>query len=57
MRGAHLYLRFELVRTFRSRRFFIFSLGFPLVLYFLIAVPNRNEHDLRQTGSRPLCIS
>ena len=31
------YLRFELLRTFRNRRFFIFSLGFPLVLYFLIA--------------------
>ena len=37
------YLRFELMRTFRNRRFFFFSLGFPLVLYFLIAGPNRNE--------------
>ena len=24
------YLRFELLRTFRNRRFFFFSLGFPL---------------------------
>ena len=31
------YLRYELLRTFRNRRFFIFSLGFPLVLYFVIA--------------------
>jgi ABC-2 type transport system permease protein len=49
------YLRFELLRTFRNRRFFIFSLGFPVVLYFLIASPNRNEADLAQSGlSAPL---
>ncbi len=49
------YLRFEVLRTFRNRRFFFFSLGFPLVLYYLIAGPNRNEHDLRDTGlSAPL---
>ena len=28
------YTRYELLRTFRNRRFFFFSLGFPLVLYF-----------------------
>ena len=44
------YARFELVRTFRNRRFFIFSFGFPLVLYFLIAAPNRHETDLGGTG-------
>ena len=27
------YIRYELLRTFRNRRFFVFSLGFPLVLY------------------------
>ena len=27
-------MRFELLRTLRNRRFFFFSLGFPLVLYF-----------------------
>src|SRR3954447_26986524 len=37
------YTRFELLRTFRSRRFFVFSLGFPLILYFVIAGPNRND--------------
>lgn len=44
------YVRFELIRMLRNRRFFVFSLGFPLVLYLLIATPNRNEHDLAGTG-------
>jgi ABC-2 type transport system permease protein len=49
------YLLFELKRTSRNRRFFIFSLGFPLVLYFLIAAPNRNETNLGNSGlSAPL---
>jgi len=49
------YARYELLRTFRNRRFLIFSLGFPLVLYLAIAVPNRNEHDLGNSGlSAPL---
>jgi ABC-2 type transport system permease protein len=49
------YTRYELLRTFRSRRFFIFSLGFPLVLYFLIAGPNHNVKDLNGSGiSAPL---
>jgi ABC-2 type transport system permease protein len=49
------YLRFELLRTFRNRRFFFFSLGFPLVLYFLIAGPNKDKGDFGHTGlSAPL---
>jgi len=49
------YIRYELLRTFRNRRFFVFSFGFPLVLYFLIAGPNRHEHSLSGTGiSAPL---
>jgi ABC-2 type transport system permease protein len=49
------YIRYELLRTFRNRRFFILSLAFPLVLYFLIAGPNRHEHDLSGSGiSAPL---
>ena len=28
------YTRYEMLRTFRNRRFFIFSLAFPLILYF-----------------------
>jgi ABC-2 type transport system permease protein len=49
------YIRYELARTFRNRRFFLLSLGFPLVLYFVIAGPNRNVHDLAGSGvSAPL---
>jgi ABC-2 type transport system permease protein len=36
------YLRFEIVRTLRNRRFLVFSLAFPLVLFFAIAGPNKN---------------
>lgn len=53
--NGFLYTRFELLRTFRNRRFFFFSFGFPLVLYFLIAAPQRNTGDLAGTGiSAPL---
>lgn len=49
------YIRYELLRTFRNRRFFILSLAFPLVLFFLIAGPNRHVHDLNGSGiSAPL---
>jgi ABC-2 type transport system permease protein len=52
---AWTYLRYELLRTFRMRRFVILSLAFPLVLYFITAIPARNEHDLGGTGiSAPL---
>ena len=49
------YARYELLRTFRNRRLFIFSLGFPLILYFAIAGPNRHVQSLGGTGiSAPL---
>ena len=52
---AATYARYELLRTFRNRRFFLFAWGFPIVLFFAIAGPNRNEHDLGGTGiSAPL---
>ncbi len=44
------YARYELVRTFRNRRFVILSLGFPLVLYYVIAAPNRHVASLASTG-------
>jgi ABC-2 type transport system permease protein len=47
---APTYIRYELLRTLRNRRFFFFSLGFPLLLYFIIAVPNRSEHSLGGSG-------
>jgi ABC-2 type transport system permease protein len=50
-----VYPRYELLRTLRNRRFFILSLGFPLVLFFAIAGPNRHVHDFEGTGvSAPL---
>ena len=53
--NALLYTRYELLRTFRNRRFFILSLGFPVILYLLIAGPHRNVHDFDGTGiSLPL---
>lgn len=49
------YTRYEVLRAFRQRRFLIFSLGFPLILFFVIAGPNRNTHDFEGTGiSLPL---
>jgi ABC-2 type transport system permease protein len=48
-------MRYELVRTFRNRRFLVFSFGFPLALYFLIAGPNQHVASLSGTGlSAPL---
>jgi len=46
----HQYLRSELLRTLRNRRLFIFSLIFPLVLFYVIAGPNRHDHSLAHTG-------
>ncbi len=37
------YARYELVRAVRNGRFFIFSLVFPLVLFLLVAGPNKHE--------------
>jgi ABC-2 type transport system permease protein len=49
------YIRCELLRTLRNRRYVVFALGFPIVLYFLIAGPNKNEGDLGGSGlSAPL---
>ena len=48
--GVAAYTRYELLRTFRNRRFFLLSLGFPLILYFVIAVPNRHIHNFAGTG-------
>jgi ABC-2 type transport system permease protein len=45
-----LYMRYELLRTLRNRRFFLLSLGFPLVLYFVIAGPNRHDQDFGGSG-------
>jgi ABC-2 type transport system permease protein len=53
--SAMAYTRYELLRAFRNKRFLLFSLAFPLALYFLTAGPNRNDDDLQSTGlSAPL---
>lgn len=51
------YTRYELLRTFRNGRFLVFSVGFPLLLFFVIAVPNRHEQDFGGSGvSIPLYL-
>lgn len=53
--SATTYMKYELLRTFRNRRFLMFAFGFPLVLYILIAAPNRHVHNLGSSGiSAPL---
>jgi len=39
---ALTYARYDLAKVVRNRRFFFVSLGFPLVLFLLVAGPNRN---------------
>ena len=36
------YLKYEVLRTWRNRRFLVFSLAFPLVLFLAIAGPHRH---------------
>ena len=37
------YVRYDLLKVARNRRFFIFSLGFPLILYVVVAGPNHSS--------------
>jgi ABC-2 type transport system permease protein len=41
--SSRTYMRYELLRTFRNKRFLIFSLVFPLTMFFLVAGTNKNE--------------
>lgn len=54
--SATTYVRFELLRTVRNKRSFFFSLAFPVVMYYLIALPNRHEHNLGGTAGHPTHI-
>jgi ABC-2 type transport system permease protein len=45
-----VYTRYELLRTLRNRRFFLLSLGFPLILFFVVAGPNRHVRDFDGSG-------
>jgi len=38
------YLRYELLRNFRNWRFVLFSLAYPVVLYFVVTGPQRHAH-------------
>lgn len=44
------YTCFELLRAGRNRRFFLFSCGFPALLYFTLAAPQHSTHSLSGTG-------
>jgi ABC-2 type transport system permease protein len=44
------YLKYEVVRTLRNRQGFIFSLAFPLVMFFLIAGPNKGDKNFGNSG-------
>jgi ABC-2 type transport system permease protein len=44
-----VYARYELLRTFRNWRFWFFSLGFPLIFFWLLAAPDHNK-ILKDTG-------
>jgi ABC-2 type transport system permease protein len=44
MTTSTTYVRYELLRTFRNLRFFIFSLIFPLILFYVVAGAQRNTH-------------
>lgn len=37
-----VYLRYEVLRTWRNRRFMVFSLIFPLILFLAVAGPHKN---------------
>ena len=47
-----VYLRYEVLRSLRNRRFFVFSLGFPLILFYVIAGPNRRRPTTPAPASR-----
>lgn len=40
--SSFTYTHYEVLRTLRHRRFFVFSLVFPLVLFYVIAAENRH---------------
>jgi ABC-2 type transport system permease protein len=50
------YVKFELLRTVRNKRSFIFSLIFPLIMYFLLAGPNKDNNNFGGTKTNPTHI-
>jgi ABC-2 type transport system permease protein len=39
------YTRFEMIRLLRNRQNLAFSVAFPVVMYFLLAGPNKDNHN------------
>lgn len=53
MSKINVYAKYELLRLFRNKQFLIFTLVFPLVMFFLIAAPNRNAKGFGATADNP----
>jgi ABC-2 type transport system permease protein len=44
------YTRFEMLRLVRNRQNLLFSVAFPIVMYFLLAGPNKDNHNFGGTA-------
>lgn len=44
------YIGYEMRRTVRNRRFLLFSLGFPLIMFLLVAGSNKDVSDFAGSG-------
>ncbi|MGB9378978.1 MAG: ABC transporter permease [Mycobacteriales bacterium] len=47
------YTRYEMVRLLRNKQSLIFSLAFPIVMYFLLAGPNKDNHNFGGDKQHP----
>jgi ABC-2 type transport system permease protein len=47
------YTRMEVLRTVRNRQSMIFSVAFPIIMYFLLAGPNKNNHNFGGDAKHP----
>ncbi|HZZ97118.1 MAG TPA: ABC transporter permease [Jatrophihabitantaceae bacterium] len=47
------YTRFEMLRLLRNRQNLAFSAIFPIVMYFLLAGPNKDNHNFGGTKAHP----
>jgi ABC-2 type transport system permease protein len=50
---AVTYTRMEVLRTVRNKQSMIFSVAFPVVMYFLLAGPNKNNHNFGGSAKNP----
>lgn len=47
------YTRYEMLRVLRNRQSLFFSLVFPIVFYFALAAPNKDNHNFGGTKAQP----